>query len=224
MTVLVSDLVVDIMEHVGEVAGAGVQTYSEDGIRNAVGRAFNIVFKKYFWDNHSKWYRVELDGTLGIPDSNDLQYVRDFEDFGCVCLDGKQNRLPVLGHINPNGLTGTRPRFWTSLHVNDANYALRKLQFYPVTSTGYVNVFAREYPKPEGEPWGDGDTMYLDRDMLAWAGAFMVLAGDDTNPGNAEVARNLMEMRFRDILKGLARHETRIDGDTGIPTEWVESR
>ena len=48
--------------------------------------------------------------------------------------------------------------------------------------------------------------------MLVYATAFMTLSGDDLNAGAADVIRNLMEMKYKDVMAALGSHP--------IPVRW----
>jgi hypothetical protein len=219
----VREVINDALTVIGEVAGEGVQMYSDDRIRRDVVRAFNLIFKKHHWDQYADWLHLELDGTTGIITTDSLEGVKDFEDFISVNPDGKDTQLPILPKsINPFRLTtGTDPLYWKMLHATNARYAKRKLQIYPVTATGFIDVHAMIYPiVSANSDWEDTTRMEFDRDMLAYGAAFMTLAADDLNPQGAAVAQNMMEMRFRDIMNKLGGHRIPITSREGIPTNW----
>jgi hypothetical protein len=223
MTVTVRQVMDDALALIGEAAGAGVQVYDEDEMLKMVVRSFNMIFKKFFWPQYCMWQRVTLDGTTGQVTSNTaFTKVRSFEDFGAVHFDGKQEQVPRLPRfINPYTLTGTRAQYWTSMHASDLLFATKRLQFYPITATDSVNVYARIHPKGEGEPWSDTDTMELDADMLMYGAAFMGLNGSDLNPNAAETNKQMMEMRYRDITAALSGVAIPLSaGHSGIPSEW----
>lgn len=221
MTVKVGAIIQDALGVIGEVTGSGTQQYSEDRVRQDVVRAFNMLFKKYAWEQYRDWFTIVLDGVIGISTTDAFTFVRDFDDFLAVHRDKEVHPLPSLStSVNPNTLAtaGTRPLYWTSLPVTHANYEKRKIRVYPETSIGSLNVLARIYPKdPITYNWADDDDMHLDRDMLAFGTAFATLAGDDLNPAAATVAQNMMEDRFKTIMKALARHPIPIKGTPNIP-------
>ena len=64
------------------------------------------------------------------------------------------------------------------------------------------------------------DIFYLDTDMLVYATAFMTLSGDDLNAGAADVVRNLMEMKYKDVMTALGNHAIPVDGNANIPFHW----
>jgi hypothetical protein len=225
MSATVAQVRDDALTIIGEVAGTGVQTYSEDRVKRDVVRSFNLLFKKYNWDQYSDWLHLELDGTTGVIKTDSLEGVKDFEDFISVNPDAKDYSLPLLPKgINPFRLTsGTAPLYWGMLHATNTKYAKRKLQIYPKTTIGFIDVHAMIYPiVSANNDWEDNTSMELDRDMLAYGTAFMTLAADDLNPQGATVAQGLMEMRFRDIVAKLSNHKLPISGRSGIPTQWSE--
>jgi hypothetical protein len=219
----IRQIVNEALTVVGEVSGPGVQVYEDDRMKQDAVRAFNMMFKKYYWHQYLQWFTVVLDGTTGKVTTNPFERVMDFEDFVAVHRDGETQRLPVAPtRLNPSTLaTGGRVMYWTSLNATDPNYAKKKLLFYPVTAIGSVNILARVYPLAPGAIQFDwGDIFYLDTDMLVYATAFMTLSGDDLNAGAADVVRNLMEMKYRDITAALGNHPIPVRGDSSIPFYW----
>jgi len=217
-------MIVDEAEkYMGEVAGPGVQAFSEDQIFDAVVRGFDRLFKRRAWEGYAKWFQLTLDGTTGVITTDSLERVRDFEDFIAVFRDGERTEMPRMPtRLNPYTLTtGTRPLYWTSLQVSHADYAKRKLQFYPITATGMVNVYAKEYPlEAFMESWDWEDIMYLDQQLLMYAGAYEALAGDDLNAQAASIAQAAMEDRFKTIMGALADQPIPIRGGADIPRDW----
>lgn len=224
MPATISTIIGDAQTIIGEVAGVGVQQYGEDRVFRDVIRGFNLLFKKYAWPHYIKWYRIELDGTLGIANADTFEQMGDFEDFLGVYRDAEDIPLPTLSHTtNPYAFssTGTRVTHWTSLHVTDANYTDRRLQFYPKTSEGFLNVCTRLYPLvPPATDFDAEDILHLDRDLLAYAAAFMTLVGDDLNPGAAETVKQFMDMRYKDIINAMGGHRIPIRTGSRIPQEY----
>ena len=226
MPATIRDVVDDAQELVGEVAGPGVQMYSDDRMFADAIRAFNMLFKKYNWRNYCQWLRLQLDGVNGVATTNELQYVLDFEDFIAVRKDGSFTNLSIAPRgINPfqsDMTSGSSPIYWNSLYVNDPNYAMKRLYILPKTATGYINVFAKFYPKLNDE-WDWQDVFYLDRDMLVYGTAWATLSSDDLNAAAADTAKNMMEMRYRDITAQFASFDITFGsgGRSGIPNEWL---
>lgn len=222
MTDTIREIVNKATKYIGEVSGTGVQAFGDDQLFDATVRGFNRLFKRRNWNHYTKWYQLTLDGVLGVVSTDAFEKIRDFEDFIAVYRDGEINELPhAPTRLNPYTLTGTRVRYWTSLHVSDANYNKRKLQFYPKASTDTINVVAREYPLDTfAEEWDWDDVMYFDSDLLMYSASYEALVGDDLNAAAASVAQTAMEDRFKLIMGALADHPIPIRGGSDIPRDW----
>jgi hypothetical protein len=215
---------------VGEIAGPGVQLYAEDRQLQDCIRAFNLTFKKRFWEVYTKWVQVTLDGTTGVITTDTLKNVRDVEDFARIMRDGERNPIPLLpSALNPYTIpSGSRPLYWGMLHVDDADFLTKRIKFYPADATGSVNIQARFYPKDQMDAdavseWDWEDTMYFDMDLLVYGTAFFTLSHDDINATAADVARSMMEARYRDITTGLASHPIATNASESYPTQWWQS-
>ena len=215
----VTTIVEEAQRIVGEADGIGVQLYSDDQMFDAAVRAFRMVVKKYAWHQYMEWSEHDLDGVLGIVDADAFDTVRDFEDFLNVYREDETKPLPILPRsTNPFRLSGSTVQYWTALPATDANYATRRLQFWPKEATGTIQVQARVYPATI-----DWDTeLEIDKDILVHGTAFQKLLGDDLNPAAAEAQRLLMEMRFDDVTAALARRPIAITGTNAIPNDWFQ--
>jgi hypothetical protein len=216
------DILLEVQHMIGEVAGTGVQEFSEDSTYSALRRAFGLTFTKRAWEQYLKWGRYELDGVSGKTlDVNPFGDVAspDLKDFIVVLRDGEVNPLPVKSNRdNPYRYTGTSVLMWTSLPASDADFIKKRLQFYPITATGFVNVCVRVPPRVIVQ-----DTvLYLDRMMLEMGTAWQVLDADGSNPNAADTFKQLFDLRFRDIEHNLASQPLQISADSGIPTQWFE--
>lgn len=219
MTIDVAKLIVDVQELMGEVSGAGTQTYSEDVILGHIRRGFNMVFTKWSWPQYRGHYQDALDGVDGKVSTHDLLIgIKDFADVIACYIDGSPVALPTLPKgINPFTITGTKARFYTSLAYNDTDFAGKLIEFWPRASTDVVNISAKLYPVDE---WSSEVVLDIDRDLLAYAGAAMALSADDLNPGGAELYRVMMESRYKDIMANHAAQPIPISGHSGIPMDW----
>lgn len=226
MSATLSQVVQDALVIIGEVAGAGVQMYGEDRLRADTIRAFDMLFKKNWWDQYLSWDTVILDGATGGITTDAFANVRDYEDFYSINRAGTSNPLPVLSkRLNPSTLTGSRAMFWGSLPATHANFLARRIKVYPAASVGSIDVLSRVYPIPNGQEWADSTRIDLDRNMLAYGGAFLTLATDDVNPAGATVAKTMMEMYYKTARNALAGRPMPIEGVTSdIPQNWFESR
>lgn len=224
MSATLRAIVDDALTVIGEASGPGVNTYSDDRMMKDAVRAFNLLHKKYYWDQYLEWFQLPLDGTLGLVAANSFDYVRDFEDFKAVLFDGQDTPIPKLPKsVNPYRLTGTALRYWSSLPATSADYATRRLQFWPKTSVATVNIQARVYPKKQDETWAWDDVLDMDKDMLVSGVAYMTLSADDLNASAADAQRQLMEMRFKDIKAALGNQPIQVNGGgSTVPDRWFE--
>lgn len=224
MSATIREIVDDALTVIGEASGPGVNTYSDDRMMKDTIRAFNLLHKKYYWDQYLEWFQLPLDGTLGIVTTDAFDKVRDFEDFKSVHLDGQVGQLAKLPKsVNPYTLTGSSLRYWSSLPATNANYSTRRLQFWPKTSTATVNIQARVYPKGPSEAWVWDDIIDMDKDMIVSGVAYMTLSADDLNASAADAQRQLMEMRFKDIKASLSNQPIQVSGGgSQIPDRWFE--
>ena len=222
MSATIRQIVDDALTVVGEVSGAGVQAYSEDRMFGDTIRAFNMLFKKYAWDQYIDWFTLVLDGATGKITTDAFTHVRDFEDIMSVHRAGQAPALPVAPKgLNPNILNGTSVLYWSALPATDAAYDLKKIRMLPRTATGSIDVCARVYPKANTVAWSWTDVMHLDKDMIVHGVAFLTLLADETNSSAAEGQRMLMEARFTDIKAILADKPLAAGGsNTGLPMEW----
>jgi len=215
----------DALTLIGQVAGPSTQAYDDDRMMAEVVRSFNLLFKKYPWHQYREWIREELDGVTGlISSATAFADVLDFEDFVSVHFDGSPTPIPILPKtINPYSIgAGSRVRYWTSLSARNPLFASHRLQFYPLDATDFVNVLAKVHPHPTGE-WDWDDPIYLDKDMLVYGCAFMTLVNDDLNANAAETCKQMMEMKFRDIVGAIGGHIIPIEEASGIQYEWNET-
>lgn len=226
MTATIQEVMDDAFDIIGEVAGSGTQAFEDDIMRSNVVRGFNMLFKKYAWEQYTGWFRIELDGVNGMPTTDAFEQVKDFEDFIAVHRDAETVPMPILPKtINPFSFTtgDTRVCYWSSMLSTNAHYKKRKLQFWPATGIGFINVQAKVYPLvPPALRLTQVDTLYLDRDLMAYAAAFSALISSDLNANAANVVKGLMDDRYNTIMNALAAHPMNVSGNTGIPNQWRE--
>jgi len=138
MSVTIQQIVQDALGILGEVTGVGTQLYSEPRMIKDAGRAFNMLFKKHWWKQYTTWQSCVLDGVTGtvVPPTSFINVI-DFDDFAAVHRDKENASLPTLPEaVNPFTVSGTIPRFWTSLNQGHASFATKKIQIVPVASIG----------------------------------------------------------------------------------------
>lgn len=220
--VLISDVVQDALSILGEVLGVDTQTYEQPRMIIDAGRAFNMLFKKRFWGQYTKWQTVILDGATGKITTNAFTNVHTLEDFAAVHRAGYERPLPRLREAaNPNVITGTVPVCWNSLINSDADYVNKKIIIYPIAATGSLDVRARYHPKTNpSTAWAGTDELFFDRDLLALATAFQALSGDDLNPSAKQDAQEMMDTRYSDITSALDDQAMQTGPRSDVPRTW----
>jgi len=227
MSKTVREIVTDAQELLGDVPGAGVQTYADDRMFRDCIRAFNIFHKKYPWEQFTSWTKVALDGTTGKPVDDIFQYLKDFEDIFAVFPEQSNFEIPVLDRRrNPDTLTGSQALFWTALPTIDPDYQYKRIQLIPATATSSVVICWRHYPRPfdvngKQSPWDWNDVMDLDGDLLVHACAWMTLSHDDLNASATQDQQSLTDDRFQEITINLSRRKlTPSRSGAGVPNQW----
>lgn len=230
MGVSIREVVDRVQQILGEVEGAGVQTYGEDRMFADCATVFDMLFKKYYWPQFMQWQQLTLDGTTGrVTLATAFNFVKDFEDIVAVYPEGSNSPLGRLEvRRNPYLWTGTRAMRWGSIHASDAEFVGKRIQIYPLASVGNIVVGARTHPLNQdsaapGAEWDWDDIMELDKDMLAHGVAWLTLSSDELNTQAATDQQSLMESRFNDITNGFAGQGVMISGDSGIPSDWYVS-
>lgn len=212
---------------VGEVSGPSVQTYGEDSMMEAAIQVFNMLHKKYYWPQFLDWQQLTLDGITGRVTTVDaFNYVRDFEDVFKVWIAGDQRPLALLPlGTNPFTISGSRPRYYSAINANDAEFVGKRIRIWPAAAVGDIQVACRVYPingddLGENNAWTWDDIMELDFDMLVHGTAWRTLSNDDLNPSGAADQRGLMEGRFNDITKRYADMPIEVYSNGGVPMTW----
>lgn len=230
MAKTIREIVTDAQELLGEVPGAGVQTYSDDRMFRDCTRAFDIFHKKYPWDQYMSWSECSLDGLTGKITVDTFQHLRDFEDILSVFPSTSNYEIPVLDRRrNPKTLTGSSGLFWTALPTTDPDYQFRRIQIVPSTATNSIVVCWRHYPRVFDNTgkmirWDWDDVMDLDDQMLVHATAWTTLSSDDINANAAQDQMNLADDRFQEVTAALSRQKmTFSKRGGGVPREWYIS-
>lgn len=216
------DILVEVQHIIGEVAGTGVQQFSEDTTYSALRRAFKMAFIKRPWEQYTRWGSYTIDGVTGkltaVDPFGDV-VSPDLQDFVGVFRHQEVQPLPIFNNRqNPYTLTGNQVLSWTSLPVSDPDFVKKRLQFYPVTAINQVDVRVRIPPAfimPE-------TYLYMDRMMLEMGTAWQVLDADGSNPGAADTCKQMFDLRFRDIEHALSSQPLQIRGAETVPTQWYE--
>lgn len=227
MAKTVREIVTDAQELLGDVTGAGVQTYSDDRMFRDCIRAFNMFHKKYPWEQYTSWTNCPLDGTTGKIVTPVFQNLKDFDDIFTIFPENSNREIPVLDRRrNPLTLSGSRGLFWTALPTIDPDYQYKRIQIIPPTTTKSVVVCWRHYPRSfdtngKMTAWDWDDVLDMDEDMLTHTVAYLTLSSDDINANAAQDQQNLADDRFSEITIGLARRKMTPSTSGGmVPNEW----
>src|SRR5215831_8932264 len=227
MAKTIREIVTDAQELLGDVPGAGVQTYADDRMFRDCIRAFNFFHKKYPWEQFTSWSKCPLDGTTGKIVNPIFQNLKDFEDILSVFPEKSNFQIPVLDRRrNPDTLTGSMSLFWTALPTIDPDYQYKRIQLIPPTATSSIVICWRHYPRSfsttgQMSPWEWDDVMDLDDDMLVHATAWVTLSADDLNTTAAQDQQTLADDRFGEVTINLARRKmTPSPSGGGIPNTW----
>ena len=232
MSKTIREIVTDAQELLGDVPGAGVQTYSDDRMFRDCIRAFDIFHKKYPWEQYVSYTMATLDGVTGKIITDEFQHLRDSEDILAVFPENSDLEIPVFGtRRNPRTVVGSGPaRFWTTLPTIDVDFQFRRVQVIPVQATGNIVIVWRHYPRSfssmgQMDPWKWEDVMDLDSQMLVHACAWMTLSHDDINQNATQDQQNLADDRFNEITVNLARRKmTHSPSGGGVPYNWYPTR
>ena len=197
------ELASEVIQKVHQVAGSGVQTYSEDIVNGFVNDAFDMVFKKVFYPSYKYYTQVVIDGTTGKP-TTDLasgnEFMR-FDDIGYVTRSGDIKPLPLLPqHHNPYEIGGNVAQYVEALNISDAAFATKIFRIWPLTATDTVTLLYRKKPK---EIFIPTDEIYMDKLMLVYAAVWMYMKDDGTIPEMTDEYRNLFNSRFEMITNGM---------------------
>ena len=228
MAKTVREIVTDAQELLGDVPGAGVQTYGDDRMFRDCIRAFDIFHKKYPWEQFTSFTLAALDGVTGKITTDEFQHLKDSEDIFAIYPENSDFEIPVLGHRrNPAMLRGSGPaRFWNTLPTIDADFQWKRIQVIPPTATGNIVICWRHYPRAFSntgliDPWRWEDVMDLDSSLLVHATAWMTCSHDDINSNATQDQQNLADDRFNEITVNLSRRKmTPNPSGSGVPYNW----
>lgn len=232
MSKTIREIVTDAQELLGDVPGAGVQTYSDDRMFRDCIRAFDIFHKKYPWEQYTSYTLATLDGVTGKITTDEFQFLKSSEDIFAIFPENSDFELPTFGvRRNPAMLRGSGPaRFWSTLPTIDPDFQWKRIQIIPPTATGNIVIVWRHYPRNfstmgQQEPWKWEDVMDLDDQMLVHATAWMTLSHDDINSNATQDQQNLADDRFNEITVNLARRKMTPNAQGGgVPYNWYPTR
>jgi len=188
-------IVDEVITLMGQVAGSAVQTYSEPLVKIAINRIFSYLSNKRKWDHLWGWQNgtIGVDGKLtsnitGIQTYLDVAIIRDKQTKRIITMPVEAEHLDV---------TGSTPTYRTILPWNDPAAETRYFQFWPIGTTGAVEIFCGFRPD---EFSGDDDVVPMPRDLIVLGAVWFMLADDGTNPASADKYQGLFDISYQDII------------------------
>lgn len=223
MPKLFSKLITSTEQHLSQMAGKGVQIYSETRIANYLQHAFEMVFKEYFMPEYSGWFTVGLDGVNGLATSD--MAITSFDDIGVVYVENTEHKIKLAPtNININRMTGTWPVYMGPRLIINATDVKRPFVVYPKTAVGNLNIYGRRHPQTAGVPsdFGSTDTVMCDSLVLEYCAAWMYAEDDATNPGQIAKFRDLFNKRLTQLQSAAMNLPSPLDARmVPILNEWV---
>lgn len=144
----VDEIVDRTIIRLSQVTGAGVQTYAEPQILEAVQHKFDALFDEVFWPHLSGWTTVTLDETTGKPTTDLITLIKSFKDIQAIFPGTSDRQLPILsGHVNAARLdSGTEPKYVQALPEPPVWYNVASALTTAMSSTTVtVNLGNREH-------------------------------------------------------------------------------
>jgi hypothetical protein len=195
----VTQLTQSVISLVGLVTGTGVQTYTEPQIRAAIQAQFDMLFIKRFWEWMTDWHTLTLDGVTGIVTADMTTFLSDPTDIESVYITDTNRRIvrPIdREHLRS---TGSSPQYYTPLLWTDALVGTRFVKFWPIASTGNVDIRCRTKPVDFTEV----STVPFPDVVMSQAVAWHLLDNDGINPTAAAKAQLLYETSYRDLIASI---------------------
>ena len=219
-----TNLIDRVAERLSLVGGTSTQTYAEDRIAAAIQHKCDILFGETFWPQHVVWVEHTRDGTLGVVTADLTDLLSDFDDIGRIYPEDSTNPLPLFPHttMNPNILSGTRPRFYAAIPEGESNDN-KVFHIWPKTATGDIQYFFRKHPKTDtaGRLFLPEDTVTFDDHALILGSTFDILEDDGTNPNATQKFQSMFESRMKQLKRALSNAPIALDqGRQNILTTW----
>lgn len=191
------EVITEVTQEIGLVTGSGVQKYAEPKIKQAIWRMFNVLANKAHWDHLCRWRRFTLDGTTGQI-SGTISGIQSFEDILHLQTTSTGKEIVrASGREYLDTTTGTNPIYYRPLNYDEDNFSTKLLQFYPITATGTVDIYAMHLPDVFT---ADADTVPFNRNIIVLAAAWYTIAGDGLSPANADKAQGMFDIAYQDYI------------------------
>lgn len=219
--VTVDDAIREVAQNCSLVNGSGMAPYSDTMIVSLLQQAHEFIIAEQEWTDAILKYNRVLDGstgriTVGIPQTEVSSSRRVFR----VYHESSSKPIPrVSGYLNSIVNTG---RFgWERIALAQDSGAQRLLiQFYPLTLTGSVQLWARAAYDLSADR---NAAVPIDFWLHVWRASWMYAVGDGTNPAQIEMYKN----NYNEGLKLLQANEnnapTQLDPFATQPDQWYEN-
>lgn len=207
--------IVEVQGDLYRIPGISTQLYSQDIISAKLHDAF-ILFAT---DSEKVWKRFitsqvyTLDETTGRATTPVLNTFKDYDHILFVYPDSSDYPLTnVPFNQNPSAVTGNYAR-----HVMADS--LDVLKVIPITSVGTITVIGRIFPTM---PFNLDDTIPFDYLALKYFVAWQMIMDDGSNPGQAEIKRQMYEARYNLLYQNQSREPISLSGrgSRDVPRDW----
>ena len=199
-----SELLIDVQNDVGLVAGTAVQTYSEPLIYAAIQTIFDLVFRKRFWDHLTDWSQYTLDGVNGLFIDDIDTVCKGFEDIEQIWIEDFARRVVKPASVEHLQVTGADALYYTPIKfttsVGTDAFFKKVIRFWPNTATNTINIRMRTKP----DKFIPTDTVPFPSEIISMGAAWKVLDSDGINPPAAQQAQQLFDLMYRDYVASLA--------------------
>lgn len=216
MSATVDEIRQDAIKMLSQVAGTGVQQYSEDKLLIYVRQAFNAVFKQDFWPAYCEWTNgIALDGVDGILTTT-VPYA-EHDDIKVIWQAGTRRRVPPLPReVNPSTTTGTTAQFY----IPDYATTGKPIKILPVLAAGSLDMYGRVHPGESIDLFNGDTTLLFDRDLITIATALEYATDDGDNPNAVSKLQDKYRRRYyqvkpKDMVLTTARAPD-------IPSSWYD--
>ena len=195
--------------------GSGVQTYSEDRLKEYIQHKFTILMEEAWWPQFNAWVTTTLDGTTGEPVADLGDTFTRHQDIRAIFVDGAAHPLPRLSQSrNPYNITGSTPRAYE--YINEHHKLFR---VWPFEATNTIHINGRARPLD----YVADDVVMFDSEVLAIGAAWDYAVDDATNPNAIDKLHALFESRKKQLVRDEETVGIMLDPNSqNTSTEWRE--
>lgn len=217
-----------VIVRVRQVAGAGVQLYSEDIIASYIRETYESVRGMQWWDQLMSWESRQLNGTTGQITVGINGAADGFKDIQYIVYGNNSQPMPLLLANNPNRLTGTTPRYIDPLSASVDPSGIFLFRVWPqtATTTAALPLRIRMRRDPDNLFTIPATIVPFDSAVLINGAAASYAADDGCAPSQVAKLREAYAMRLEMLEKqhnsGSIVLDSRMRNPIGV-TDWIES-